>query len=284
MLNTKYPIICAAMREVNDFNLAYAVHKAGCFPSFFIRSLDDIKKYRTEIDNNFNVFGGLDMDFTDENIDTISEICPTMLEISWGNPENKKELLKNKRLINLFDKLKENGSKIFFREISPVSEIDSFLDGITIKGKESAGAASMLPTKINFLKQKQLLPNTKIIVAGGIYLPDTIKWYIDNGAYAVYIGTPFAMSEESRVNINVKQKLMHLNKTDINISYYTNNLSFDAAKRNSILLGEITNGDNLKNGVNGNGGFIYSGYALDKIDKIVSVQNLVEYMTSSLSF
>jgi hypothetical protein len=271
------------MREVNDFNLAYAVHKAGCFPSFFFQTTDDIIKYRTEIDNNFNVFAGLDFRFTEKHMDVILDVCPKILEITWGDPANKKEILENKKLVSFFERLKLKGTQLFFREISPVDSIESIFDGINIKGKESAGSAGLFPTKINFLKQQQLLPNTKIIITGGIYHPDSIKWYIENGAYAVCIGTPFALTKESKVNHDVKKKLITSNKSNIKEFYLNVDLKFDTAKRNAIQLGNITKNDNLKDGVNGNGGLIYSGYAIEHINQIISVQELVNYMTSSLT-
>ena len=42
---------------------------------------------------------------------------------------------------------------------------------------------------------------------------------------------------------------------------------------NAIILGELKSNDNLKNGVKGNGGYVFSGHAIDNIDKIAKLED-----------
>jgi hypothetical protein len=106
---------------------------------------------------------------------------------------------------------------------------------------------------------------------------------MDNKAELVYIGTPFALTYESSIHNDVKQRLLLMNKSNIETTQLSL-LEIDPANRNTVILGKLKNKDNLKYGVKGEGGYIFAGHALDSIDKIVSVHDIVEYMTSSLSF
>ena len=150
-------------------------------------------------------------------------------------------------------------------------------DCLILKGKDGAGFIGNNNESIKniFYKVKNDYPNKKIIVSGGIETKQQIKYFLNEGATAIGIGTLFALSKESSIPFNTKLK-MSTNQIK-QITNYNND------KKNAIVFSEINNKeDDLNNskslikGINGIEGHIYAGTAVKNIKEIKPLKQIVE--------
>lgn len=284
MFNSRYPIVCSPMNGVSDLKLALACQKAGIVPSFipytypnFKEFFADLEKYKT---TNGDVLVALR--FT-ETVDT--RLTSKLIESGITHIElleyNESDLTQPN--IKLINKLRNSGIKILLKilthlEIEPYKHI---IDAVTIKGPEGAGRSEDvdLISEINFIIIKY--PNIKIIASGGIKNSNDIKKYMDIGVVAVSIGTLFAVSKESSIPDTVKNKLLQSNSSDIRRLK-------NGARQRAIVFDEYSgddfnNTEGLYSGLRtGNSGHIFMGNALGSITDIVSVQKIVDDLTSEL--
>ena len=140
--------------------------------------------------------------------------------------------------------------------------ISKSLTGSKGKDLNKDGVMAKLPAAIKF----------KVYPSGGIYSGKDIEFFLSRNAEAVIIGTPFALTKESKMHDKVKQKL--LQPVDVQLIP-----SADGFDRNGIILDtehyhKSTN--HLKLGVNGIGGHVYAGRNVNQITEIKSVNELVQ--------
>jgi len=279
IFNTKYPIVCAPMNQVSDFNLAMAVAEEGCFPTFVVFNLSEVIKYKKATGStNFSIF--LDLKYmTEEECEIIKDINPKFIEFIYGGQYRDRHLvLESPRVKGFIDFLKKNNTTVIFKTTAAQSqrtnENEQFYSVYNIKGSESAGCIGVDTTKEAFLKQKAFTPNMPICMSGGIYTGQQVDWYLENGATAVYMGTPFAMTFESSIATTVKLSMVYEKKNQRETI-----VDFDGLKRNGIIFNKENykvSKNNLKTGVNGIGGHVFVGQAIDQINKIKSVKEVVQ--------
>jgi NAD(P)H-dependent flavin oxidoreductase YrpB (nitropropane dioxygenase family) len=309
--NSKYPILCVGMNQISDINLAIAVKKAGAIPclsafnyfkneneidSYLINQnvkmydtrwgkfvpyllLKDIMQYKSK-------FKELDL-FISLNTEAlmITEIQEMLIEhkvrfIEFVHTKFT-TMDDEKYAINFLNKLKDNGTKIFVKTLSLSNHNLYDFDGLILKGPQGAGTIVDTGLSINelFLKARKLYPNLKLIVSGGVSTNTEIKYYLDNGAVAVGIGTLFAVSSESSMSLETKIKMINLTSDNIqNLKkMFTQNL-IQFSKLENVLTS-----DALKKGLdNPNEGLVFIGHGINQITKILTVHEIIQALVKDL--
>jgi hypothetical protein len=303
LFNCKFPIIEALMNRASNIELALAVKKAGAFPSLFANQFSDIDKARLEIEKfidksgdstvtvNVTKYDFINYKKSDSGmIQLLNEYKITNCEIFPSDSEGNVnyDFLEDPMFVKAVECLKRT-TKITLRVYEPVDfRKFPYIDCLSIKGQESAGKTGNWKVQDLFMRLKEISPDIPLIPMGGVGTPDQVRWYIDQGAVAVGIGTFFAACTESPLSREVKQKMIESSSKDI--------IKLDDTKQNCIIFNEnkklsdrnkINNwnrDDSLAQGVfgNGNQGHIYVGAALDQIDRIRTVQESVDYLTCLL--
>ena len=260
-------IICAPMTRVSDANLAIAVDKAGgigsiATPGHSLEWLEREIKQFISIRKHNNVLVSLSEISINEF--KCKEIC---------------RLYKPKYVVLLNERTKSNqyvrsslnnlGIRVICR-IANLNDADIFPppDYYTLKGSNSAGRFNKELSTLEFLKKfKDRYPDLKAICTGGLYNRDDIHECFEQGASAVEVGTPFAVSKESSINIDTK--LSMLNNPSIKIM---NNTGYD--RRVHSPNSEY----DLSQGVAGNldKGHVYIGAKISELPKkIRSTQEIM---------
>lgn len=287
LIDSKYPIICAAMNKVSDINLALACHDAGIFPSlsFYNYYLDD-KNY------DLNVFEKDIKKFLDKT-------GSSRLLVSMGV-----EHLKNDSLITIlrknnfkFIELIEGVTSEVLYDINEIKKQNEFyifvklighqqlpnINGVILKGPDGAGRSLDSKTTLENMfetARKRLDKKVEIILSGGISSSLEIKKYLDLGASAVAIGSLFAATIESPLNTDTKLKLV--NSTSANLKRFSEHNS------QALIFSRIDNDDDnhtksLKIGIkNSSLGHIFIGKSIDSIDRIKTVKELVNELVINL--
>lgn len=281
MFNSRYPIVCSPMNGVSDLKLAIACAQAGIVPSLFLHpytNLADFSKSVTEVlshCSNIHVSSSL-KDIT-TNAELIKKLGITHIEILEF--ENNDVSIDNKKIIN---DLRAAGIKVILK-ILLTHVIDQFIDiidAVTIKGSEGAGrSAKDIKLEDAILDIKSKYPSLKIIASGGVKNKSDIESLLSLGVCAVSIGTLFALSKESPIPREVKDKLLQSTSDDIR------RLKTGARQRAIIFDEQSADDFNNTNGLysglrTGTTGHIFVGNALDSITEILSVQEIVDCLVS----
>ena len=274
------------MNQVSDARLAIACHKAGIVPSLFLSSFcyDIIEKELIEYRNH--VVGG-DLllsvacsDLIPNIIKLIVDYRVTHLELIDYHPTIENS---SSRIIEL---IRNSGIKVSLKMATYLGKTEylSLFDAIDIKGPD--GAARVFKTDKSLMKKfldaKSLYSNIPIIVSGGISTSKEIKEYLDAGAEAVSLGTVFALSEESRINMDKKRSLINMRYDDVT------KLELKDSQQNAIVFSHIPN----KEGNNTVGlrvgrdtadkGLIFIGKGIDNINAIKPVSEIVKELTKDV--
>jgi hypothetical protein len=286
IFGTKYPIVCAPMFQINDCNLALAVHNSGCLPSFIMptfgfdypKFVEPKKFIEISGSNNFNmlvnIFGLSDVEYQNK----VLRYNPKYIDITTHDRMLDDDMLANRTLQYFFNFCKDNEIKLTLKTAYAIEKNIENFDIINIKGSESAGRYGSKPIKELFLEQKKLTPHKLICPSGGISTYEDIDWFLENGADAVSIGSAFALTKESRMNIDVKNKILKSSSSDL---AKVNN-------RNAFIVGDTNILDEDENktlsliyGISNKGGHVYMGKAIDKVNELLSVQELVNNLVSN---
>ncbi len=159
---------------------------------------------------------------------------------------------------------------------------------------------------IDYLKQKKI--DIPVIVAGGIYTSSDVKRFIDLGADMVQLGTRFIATHEADCHINLKQNLVNAKVDDMII--VPSPVGYPARAIKNNFSNEILNNTkpvdkcigcvipckgrdistpycisrHLIDAVNGDldNGLFFTGYNGYKVDKIVSVKELVSELLKEI--
>lgn len=280
MFNSKYPIICAPMNRVSDLKLALACAEAGIVPSLIPDSygtIEDFKNAAIEVkkkSKDLQVSYALEDIVT--NVDLILELGISHIEIFEYNLDSDQHSLR------VLYELRKQGVKIILKVIKPdiIPVFLDVIDAVTYKGSDAAGRSAV---GVDLLKEIPLLkvqyPGLNIIASGGIGNKKDIDKFLDAGACAVSIGTLFAMSADSSVPDTIKNKLLDTSSTDIK------RLKTGARQRAVIFKEEQVDDFNNTQGLSlglttGTQGHIFVGNAIDSITDILTVKEIVNYLTA----
>jgi len=283
LFNSKYPIVCAPMNGVSDLKLALACHRAGIVPSFvpytysnfkeFFNALAEYKVTSGDVIVALRITEVVDDRLTDKLISSgITHIEFLEFDESDVNPINSAKI----------NKLREHGIKILLKVLThlDIEPFKNIIDAVTIKGPEGAGRSIEGTDIIAEIKAiKQMYPAINIIASGGIKSAIDVRHFLSSGADAVSIGTMFAMSKESSISSEVKSKL--LTKSNSDISRLKNGASQRAMIFDEQSTDDFNNTTGLITGLKtGTAGHVFVGNALDSINEILSVQEIVDHLTA----
>lgn len=285
---SRWPIMCAVMNGVSDLALASAVHSAGAMPSLLIKwntcdLLHDQLKEFVRLNGNGNCV--LQLVYKDLGnpivLDLIEQYKISHVELfgMMGIPNHKMQnefntVMSYPKYFEGYKRLK-NTSRIITRILTPSS--GQGIDAYALKGSDSAGFSGNMSVQDLFLQQKTQTPNVPLIPYGGVGTPEQVSWYMQNGAAGVAVGTLFAATHESCLDISTKQQMVKANSKDITKLKTT---------QNALVLGEVSTDVNhqisLDQGIAGRGGLIYAGPAVDHVTEIRTVKQVIEYLTQDL--
>ena len=250
-------IICAPMTRVSDANLAIAIDKAGGIGSISSAGFSnswlkkELSKFTKERKHN-NVVVSLSDNIREPECQTIIKIFKPKYVVLLDEETKTDKYIRNS-LLNL-------GIRVIIR-INTLNGVNIFPppDYYTIKGKDSAGRFNKDLPILDLLKLfKDKYPDFPVICTGGLYTKEAIQECFNHGASAIEVGTPFAISEES--NIDIKTKMSMLTKPSVKImdnSGYERRVHSPNSQYN---LGE---------GVSGNldAGHVYIGSKINELPK-----------------
>lgn len=270
------------MNRVSSVGLAVACNKAGIVPSLVVNSEieEQLKEFR-----NFCPDG--DIILASDLMHSISFIdMDRMMSILIDYKVSHIQLLKMLKdtEYSILQKLKDNEIKIIYKSQCPVdlpSDM-ALIDAIDLKSPDAASRVVIngQTTMERFLEQKRKIPNTPIIVTGGISTSAQIKMYLWAKAEAIGLGTMFALSKESAIHPDKKLEMIKKSFSDV-VQRGLNNM-------NAIVFSETpdTDGNNTTGLILGRDtkdrGLIFAGKALDNITEIESVQTIVDRLTKEL--
>jgi NAD(P)H-dependent flavin oxidoreductase YrpB (nitropropane dioxygenase family) len=299
--NSNYPIICAGMNKVSNVELALAVKQAGCYPSLVafnhlvmlsetdvatddIQGLDDALTEYKKIAGDSNYILGVSCNLLKRKnhvLDLIHSHKPAYIELFdlFGFSDHE--------FYNIIRNLQTAGVKVLVK----VPYLDRFLkfkmvwqmvDGVIIKGDKGAGRVTT--SVIDLTEQVRILRDLRddwiIIAQGGVHDSAGITELLNAGATAVSMGTVFALSEESPIPTETKLKMV--------ASSYTDTVKIGQANQNALVFTKTDN--DVENNTIGltNGlktatiGHVFVGAALDHIDQIKPVSQIVAELTMGL--
>ena len=259
-------IICAPMTRVSDADLAIAIDKAGGIGSISSAGFSnswlkkELSKFTKERKHN-NVVVSLSDNIREPECQNIIKIFKPKYVVLLDEETKTDKYIRNS-LLNL-------GIRVIIR-INTLSGVNIFPppDYYTIKGKDSAGRFNKDLPILDLLKLfKDKYPDFPVICTGGLYTKEAIQECFNHGASAIEVGTPFAISEES--NIDIKTKMSIITKPSVKImdnSGYERRVHSPNSQYN---LGE---------GVSGNldAGHVYIGSKINELPrKIRFVQEIM---------
>ncbi len=289
LFNCKYPIVAVGMNKVSDVPLAIACHRAGIFPTIsvfnYLTKVGELdpQLLKSELEKYIKVTGSTDVivSMTPKEF-----IMPIVQEILLTLKISHVELLDtvNPEVFSIFQEAKTNfnysGGKIIFKVLYARDRLQEF-DGYIIKGSDGAGRSNPDSSLEDlFQRVRQIYPNAKIIPSGGISTSQQIKYWMDNGAEAVGIGTLFAASKESSISNKAKEQLVNANSQDLKILKDIN--------QRALVFSEtspdgINNTPGLRIGIKtGTQGHLFAGKGVDQIKDILTVEEIVQTLIKDL--
>ena len=279
--NSKYPIVALAMNQVSNAKFAVDCHNVGIYPSISLFNYTTLKDFLLDVSyfkektgtTNF-LFSLNFSDFENKQIrNIIDKLDIKNIELIF-NFHNSNEIFSN-----IKNELKKRQNIVFYLKTMSITDLrfNEYFNGFILKGNNSAGIIGKNKIESIFLYTKKTYPDKFIIPSGGIENKNQIKYFMDNGAAAVGIGTLFALSEESP--IPKESKLAMINKKR---SIMINSINH---KKGAIVFSKIKNGNNDHNnteslilGITSGGkkGHIYAGTAIESIKEIKPLKQIVE--------
>jgi NAD(P)H-dependent flavin oxidoreductase YrpB (nitropropane dioxygenase family) len=294
----QHPIAVMAMNKVSNVPLAVAVRKAGAVPSLsifnyfthadFISATEfksAIERYKELTGNSaaLLISIGTDQILDSRLFNVLVETHAKILEyIPLEDGEDDEYLEKNHLASIKLQWLREHGTLVF-QKVLDVQEItESNVDGIILKGPAGAGRGTDRDVTLDSLfdSYKQQYPTLPIIASGGIGTPEQVKHYMDKGAWAVGVGTVFAVSIESRIPDEVKLKMIAEDAVVQRLP--------KGANQNAIVFKEMNKDDfNNTHGLiagikDGRLGHVFAGDAIKTVKGIKSVSRIMYKLVSLL--
>ena len=269
------------MNGVSDLKLAVACAKAGIVPSLIPYAFESTNDFIQAVDiilrESNDIYVAFSFNDIVDNVEMIKTSGITHIEILDYEPDDLTVV--NKNVIN---ELRSKGIKICLKILLPyiIDEFIDIIDAVTIKGSEGAGrSAKDINLETIIFDIKQAYPMLHIVAAGGIKNGNDIESLLLHGASAVSIGTLFAMSKESSIALEVKNKLLNMSTNNIT------RLKGGARQRAVVFVEQSTDDFNNTAGLyaglkTGKEGHIFLGNAIDTITEIKSVEEIVGYLVS----
>lgn len=289
LFNSQYPIISVLMNQVSEESLAIAISKAGGFPSisgYCYNSAEEIitalEKFVAETSRSDLILGIDEKLFFNSNlIAKIKELrISHIFRYVNEDPLISDETRSNWRKIT--DKILKDLScfKISLRyDYKPIVDMETIY---FIKGNDGAGRPGSASTKELFDFHITNSPNARLVPTGAIGNCDQVEYYLKAGAVAVGCGTLFAASRESILSIESKNALVKSTKKDL--SKVDNNLNQLGLVFSNLESDNVNNTLALKEGIaSGNKGLIFAGNAVDAIDRIYTVEEIIKKLTSKIA-
>lgn len=302
IFNTKYPIACMAMNQVSDVPLAIAVRNAGCLPSLSIFNYyaktgiislglfeADLKGYLDEVGDT-----SILISLSTESILDIPNFLEMLLsyrvkavEIILEDQNTDYDHRRNVLLPQAISSLRANGTMVFTKTLHATDIMDN-TDGIVLKGPDGAGRGNLTGETLSQLFDKftARYPGQHVITSGGVGTSEQLKYYIDRGAFAVGIGTMFAVSAESKISTESKLKLVASSAADVKRLDNGKTLS---DSQNAIVFNQYTNQDNQNNtrslamGVRSPSlGHVFIGKGIEHANEILTCEEIVQRLVKDL--
>jgi NAD(P)H-dependent flavin oxidoreductase YrpB (nitropropane dioxygenase family) len=309
--NCQFPVVCSGMHSVSNVNLAIAVKKAGCMPSFVAFNHVSADPSATPDENGLRPLAydskKLDADLTRyyANGGDRNYILGMSTHLLVFSAQTLELLIKHRpAFIELFDTdqidstvfrsiittLRESGIKVIVKLLSSDTYLTlisqnnakSIIDGVVIKGSAAAGRVAKggtdLITDVKILRATN--PELIIIAQGGVHSSKNIIELQEAGADIVSIGTLFSLTEESSIPRETKLKMV--------ASSYNDTKKIGEANQNGIVFSSLptdveNNTKGLRLGIHtGKTGHVFAGAALDHVNEIKTVQQVVDDLTAGL--
>jgi len=285
MFPCKYPIICSPMNKVSDYNLALACFNAGIMPSFYLIDPTN-KQYISYMITRFMVKTKTRNFCIATNAYQLDEYEEILLDFKPAIIELISDYF-NGNAIRVIKRINDNGTKVFVKLLPYVIEEDRFVDiisnvdGIIVKGQDGAGRTTKTQKSFEDIIKyiHDGYPDKLVIPSGGISTKEQINNLMDAGAYAVGIGTLFAVSEESCVSKETKLKMI---ESGFKSTIRMNIDGGESVKQNALLFSYIKDTDNnntsgLVLGIkSAKEGLIFMGKGIDSVDRIKTVEESVK--------
>lgn len=262
-LQSKYPIICASMNQVSDYNLIWAAADAGITPGIFWNQItkDELDSYMKKYYET-----NLILTYTAKHLIQEYQNIPNDVRYIEIVRIFKLSMIDMKKLEKIIGYLNNRGKKIILKgnKKYPIK-----YDALLLQGSESAGAGSNKTIYEEFENHK----NENVIVSGGIDNYEKISYFLNKGALAVSIGTLFAVCSESKLSLDAKMIIIKSTRKDLS--------RVGTAQKQGLMFNKESNDtynytDRLKIGIqNPENGIIYCGTAIDKITNILSIKDVV---------
>lgn len=308
IFNSKYPILEACMNKGSTVPLAIAVHEAGAYPSLSSWTYGgNFNFMQKELDSFVNATNSnhIHLSFELKELIQFKQPClqiikshhiPTIEIIArrYSDSDQTYEGVSDDVIRNYLYDIKQLGTKLFCRAYRIITKDEMqahFLDGICIKGSDSAGASGnkRLPVKQKFLLQKQATPDAALIPYGGVGTSEHLKQYLELGAEIVAVGTLFAASKESIILDETKQLMIEATTRDISVVRHTVK-NQTVHTQNAIRLGNYNHKDDI-NGTkalvsalyqNSKIGHVFAGASIDHVKEILPCKQIVQNLMSSI--
>lgn len=183
--------------------------------------------------------------------------------------------------------MQDNGIKILVKTLSAIeltkyNKLCMSIDGLVIKGSKAAGRVSH--SEIDLVEDVKALRAHRsdwiIVAQGGVHDSDGIKELLAAGADAVSMGTMFALSAESSMPMETKQKML--------AASYSDTVKIGTANQSGLVFSKTENDvENntfglIKGLATGNSGHVFVGAALDHVSEIKPVSQIVAELTVGL--
>ena len=287
--NSEHPIVAMPMNGVSYVDLAIVISRAGAVPSLSIF--------------NYYANGRINLLLIEKELKRFTDATGTseiILSMHWehfmAGPIIDLLIKHSISLIELFvrpsdhsawldlathiDKMSLMGFCVMFKTTNrlPVSNFDA----IVLKGPLAAGrffgSTESLEHRYKEVKEKI---GAKIIPSGGIGSPEQVKYFMDQDALAIGIGTLFAASEESCVSKDTKQRIIDSTSADIKLIGPLNcrGLLFSRLEDD-----DENNSKSLYAGIKGTDtGCIYVGNGIDYIKEIMPVKDIIVWLVKDVN-
>lgn len=299
LFESKYPIVCVAMNQVSDLNLAVAVKKADAVPSisFFNYYKYDDKKQRVEhliadLQSFEEQTGSKEVIISLSEHDFVNNQTMSML-LEWGvkfieltADTNLLELTGWNVVLKKAEEFYSRGVRVFLKSLgraiinSPYTIDWGKIAGVIIKGSNGAGRCDIIDAPLEDIvkRVKQDYPGLYVIPSGGISNNLDVITMLEAGSDAVGIGTLFAASEESRISKETKLKMIEASENQIipksenqkGLYFGPVGRQFDTNQTRSLIIG-IQNPE---------AGLVFAGKAISEIKEILPVKTIVERLVN----
>ena len=294
----KYPIVVLAMNQVSDVGLAIAVAKSGGFPSLSlfnytendrldVESLDkDLDKFIIAIKNS-SIICSMPSCWLSSNrslVDVLIKHKISHFEL-LVRPLNLRQRLDTYKILTELKRAHLRGVLLKVPDLSEnISSHLEFIDAIVVKSVDGAGRSCNTGSTLDILRQAaDKYTDIMCIPCGGVYTKSQVDLLLANGALAVGVGTPFALSEESCIPTHTKHQMIQNNNLK-NMQGVVDIVG--VVNQNAIIFDKIDQPDDcnntrsLKIGIaTGQHGHVFAGSAIKSITTIESVQKIMMRLT-----